>query len=123
MAVGTLSILVDRNYELPANKTDLNKAKLHTETLMHTYTETESARMAQVRESQQEREIRGPNRKFTHICRAHIDTGTHRTHVYTHAHTHTQIPAIGSTETQKTSRDVDSSLEVDELGTSTSEAT
>ena len=43
VAVGTLIILVDRDYELPANKTDLNKAKLHTETLMYTYTETERA--------------------------------------------------------------------------------
>ena len=56
VAVGTLIILVDRNYELPANKTDLNKAKLHTETLMHTYTEIECARMAQERESHPERD-------------------------------------------------------------------
>ena len=36
VAVGTLIILVDRDYELPANKTDLNKPKLHTGTLMYT---------------------------------------------------------------------------------------
>ena len=29
VAVGTLSILVDRNYELPANTSKLNKASLH----------------------------------------------------------------------------------------------
>ena len=40
VAVGTLSNLVDRNYELPANKAKLNKAKLHTDTHMHTYTDT-----------------------------------------------------------------------------------
>jgi len=35
--------LVDRNCELPANKANLNKAKLHTDTHMHTYTDTDSA--------------------------------------------------------------------------------
>ena len=40
VAVETLIILVDRNYELPANKANLNKAKLHMETHMHTYIDT-----------------------------------------------------------------------------------
>ena len=31
VAVGTLIILVDRHHELPANQTDLNKVKLHTD--------------------------------------------------------------------------------------------
>jgi len=35
--------LVDRNCELPANKATLNNAKLHTDTHMHMYTDTESA--------------------------------------------------------------------------------
>ena len=35
--------LVDRNCELPANKTILTKAKLHTDTHMHTQTDTDSA--------------------------------------------------------------------------------
>ena len=34
----TVSNLVDRNYELPANKATLNKAKLHTDTYMRTHT-------------------------------------------------------------------------------------
>ena len=55
VAVETLIILVDRDYELPANKTDLNKPKLHTGTLMHTYTETENTQMAQERERERER--------------------------------------------------------------------
>ena len=43
---------VGRDYKLPANKVKLTKAKLHTDTHMHTYTDTESAQMTQVRESQ-----------------------------------------------------------------------
>ena len=35
----TMNDLVGRDRELPANKAKLNKAKLHTETYMRTYTE------------------------------------------------------------------------------------
>ena len=37
-----MSDLVGRDCELPVNKTTLHKAKLHTDTHMHTYTDTES---------------------------------------------------------------------------------
>jgi len=41
----------------------------------------------------QKEEMRGPGRKFTHICRAHIYIGAHRSHVYIHEHIHTQLLA------------------------------
>ena len=47
-----MSDWMDRNCELPTNKGKLNKAKLHTDIHMHTYTDTESALMTQMRESQ-----------------------------------------------------------------------
>ena len=38
-----MSDFVGRDCELPTNLAKLNKAKLHTDTHMHTYTDTESA--------------------------------------------------------------------------------
>ena len=49
----------------------------------------------------------------------YIDRHTQNTRIHTRAYTYTNM--IGSTEAQKTSRDVDNSLKVDELGVSTSE--
>jgi len=37
----TMNDLVDRDRELPANLTQLHKAKLHTDTHIHTYTDTD----------------------------------------------------------------------------------
>ena len=38
-----MSDLIDKNYELPVNKANLNKANLHTNTHMHAYTNTDDA--------------------------------------------------------------------------------
>ena len=70
----------------------------------------------------QNKQIRGLGRKtHTHMPCTYRHRHTQNTRIHTRAYTYTNMS--GSTETQKTSRDVDSPLEVDELGMSTREAT
>ena len=69
----------------------------------------------------QNKQIRGLGRNtHAHMLCTYIDRHIQKTCIYTSAHTYTDTS--GSTEAQKTSRDVNSSLEVDERGASTSEA-
>ena len=79
----------------------------------HTNTHTNAYRIKQ---------IRGLDRKtHAHMPCTYRDRHTQNTRIHTRAYTYTDTS--GSTEAQKTSRDVDSSLEIDELGASTREAT
>ena len=48
--------MTDRNDELHDNKANLNKAKLHMDTHMHTYTDTESALITSERIEAENRE-------------------------------------------------------------------
>ena len=70
----------------------------------------------------QNTQIRGLGRKtHAHMQCRYRHRHTQNTRIHTHAYTYTDTS--GNTEAQKTSSDVDSSLEVDELGASTSETT